>query len=179
MEKALLQAIVAPTRHLSVGMSILEAQGPGSRLREYANTFLNSIVRRQVSANDASTGDSRMEVASTFALSVGRNFALHGWAASDSLESLLDSRSASTTWNLSFGDKLKIPSEKGTILPRWVASVGKCSLTDGTTLSPDMLEFSTEFDLGNGMSCHPGMVAVRDASSTWTILAGAKAVWDF
>ena len=179
-EKALLQAIVAPTRHLSVGMSALEVQGSSSRLRQQASAFLNSILRREVPvSNTVSAGESRLEVASTFALSIGKNFALHGWAASDSLESFLEIRPASTTWNLSFGDTLKVPSANGTILPRWVASIGKCSIADGTTLAPDMLEFSTEFNLGNGMTCHPGMVAVRDAASTWTILAGAKAVWDF
>lgn len=178
-EKALLQAIVAPTRHLSLGMTLLEAQSSERSLREYANALLQSLVRRQEFSNDTPVGRSRMEVATTFALSVGNNLAFHGWAASDSLESLLDTQAASTTWNLSFGDKLKIPSDRGTILPRWVASIGKASLSNGNTLAPDMLEFSTEFDLGNGMSCHPGMVAVRDATSTWTVLAGAKAVWDF
>lgn len=185
-EKTLAQIIVAPTRQFSVGMSVLEAQPEGSpRVREYRAMLLNSILKRQRFAPRRETagttdGRSTTEFASNFALSVGNNFALHGWAASDSIDSLINASPSSMTWNISFGDKLKIPSDDAnTLLPRWVASIGKCSGADGTTLAPDMLEFSTEFDLGNGMSCHPGMVAVRDATSTWTVLAGAKAVWDF
>lgn len=181
-EKALLQVILAPTRHLSVGMSVLEAQGPGSRLREYANTLLNSIIQRPAASNTPNIDRSAMEIAGNFALSVGNNFAVHGWAASDSVGSLFNAQPTTMTWNISFGDKIQVVSNTNTILPRWVASVGKSSVPNRTTrdaLTPDIFEFSTEFDLGNGLSCHPGMVAVRDTASTWTILAGAKTVWDF
>lgn len=121
-------------------------------------------------ASSSTTG----EVAGTVALSLGGNFAVHGWAASKSFSSLFDKSSASTTWNVAFGDKLKNGSS------RWVASVGKVDESSAKELlNPDTLEFSTEFDLGNGMTWQPGVVAVRDQRDQWTVLAGAKAVWDF
>jgi len=110
------------------------------------------------------------------AVSLGDNFAVHGWAASSSLSSMLrrtGAASDATTWNVSFGDTLR----DGT--SRWVASVGKVSAATGATLDPDSIEFSTEFDLGSGMVVQPGVVAVRDTSRQWTVLAGAKACWDF
>jgi hypothetical protein len=80
-----------------------------------------------------------------------------------------------TIWNISVGDTVADG------FARWVASMGKSMVntsSNAVDMRPDTLEFSTEFDLGNGMACHPGMVALRQGE-TWTVLAGAKAVWDF
>lgn len=171
-DRALLQAIVAPTKRLSFGISMLEGPNGDSMLSQQLARFLPIL--------DGSPTASPGEVAGTVAVSLGDNFAVHGWAASSSFSSMLrrtGAASDATTWNVSFGDTLR----DGT--SRWVASVGKVSAgstgSTGATLDPDALEFSTEFDLGSGMVVQPGVVAVRDTSRQWTVLAGAKAVWDF
>ena len=164
-DKVLLQAIVAPIKRLSVGLSMLEGPSGDSMLSQQLARFL-----------DGTPTTSPGEVAATVALSLGDNLALHGWAASSSFDSIVDRKSSATTWNVSLGDTLR----DGT--SRWVASVGKVSeatKTTGANLEPDSLEFSTEFDLGSGMTVQPGVVAVRDQRDQWTILAGAKACWDF
>jgi len=178
-EKALVQVIAAPTKQLSVGVSLLEVQGQeSSKIIKYADMLLNSILRRNSDSTRGQSTSQPLELGANFALSVGNDFAIHGWAVTDSPDTLI---SNTTTWNLSFGDKVR-NSEGASMIPRWVASIGKSSKNTTDTsqsMIPDTLEFSTEFDLGNGVTCHPGMVAVRDQNDTWTVLAGAKAVWDF
>ena len=109
-------------------------------------------------------------MAGTVALSIGGNFAVHGWAVSSSFKSMFDRMTSAasatpslTAWNVSFGDTLRDGSS------RWIASVGKVGETTGNDLEPDALEFSTEFDLGNGMTWQPGVVAVRDQRNQWTV----------
>jgi hypothetical protein len=165
-DKTLLQALVAPTRRLSLGLTLLEDPSGNSSV---AYKLLNLLG----SARLTTEAKADPEVAGTVALSLGDNFAVHGWAAAHSFASMMDTSSTSTTWNVSFGDTLRGSS-------RWVASVGKVDqLSNNGALAPDTMEFSTEFDLGNGMTWQPGMVAVRDRQERWTVLAGAKAVWDF
>ena len=167
-DKALLQAIIAPTKRLSLGLTMLESPNGDSIVSQQLARFL-----------DASPTASPGEVAATAALSIGDNFAVHGWAVSSSLKSMYErvtsatSSAPPTTWNVSFGDTLRDGSS------RWIASVGKINEATGKDLEPDALEFSTEFDLGNGMTWQPGVVAVRDQRDRWTVLAGAKACWDF
>lgn len=178
-EKALVQVIAAPTKQFSVGVSLLEVQGQeSSKIVQYADMLLNSILRRNSDSTRSQPASQALELGANFALSVGNDFAIHGWAVTDSPDKLI---SNTTIWNLSFGDKVR-NSDGASMIPRWVASIGKTSRNTTDTsqsMIPDTLEFSTEFDLGNGFTCHPGMVAVRDQNDTWTVLAGAKAVWDF
>ena len=170
-DKALLQAIVAPTKRLSLGLTMLEGPSGDSLVSRQLARFLNGgpSVSSQSSVYSAASA-SAGEVAGTVALSIGGNFAVHGWAASSSLRSMFDRMTPAasaapspTAWNVSFGDTLRDGSS------RWLASVGKVSEATGKDLEPDALEFSTEFDLGNGMTWQPGVVAVRDQRNQWTV----------
>lgn len=175
-DKALVQLLAAPTKALSIGVSLLESQQAdgGSGLVRYATEFLTSRISNENSDRSSSaTPMDAVEVSTSFALSLRQNLAVHGWMASDSPGSMMNANT--TTWNISVGDTVADG------FARWVASMGKSMVntsSNAVDMRPDTLEFSTEFDLGNGMACHPGMVAVRQGE-TWTVLAGAKAVWDF
>lgn len=177
-DTALLQAIVAPTNLLSLGLTMLEGPTGDSLVSRQLARFLNggtstSSVSPATSTPYASGG----EVAGTVALSIGGNFAVHGWAVSSSFKSIIDRMTSATStapsptaWNVSFGDTLRDGSS------RWLASVGKVGEATGKDLEPDALEFSTEFDLGNGMTWQPGVVAVRDQRNQWTVRTGTPSI---
>jgi hypothetical protein len=170
-DKALLQAIVAPTKRLSLGLSMLEGPTGDSLISRQLARFLNGGPSASSVSPASSTAPALGgEVAGTVALSIGGNFAVHGWAVSSSFKSMFDRMTSAasatpslTAWNVSFGDTLRDGSS------RWIASVGKVGETTGNDLEPDALEFSTEFDLGNGMTWQPGVVAVRDQRNQWTV----------
>lgn len=172
---AFVQVLVAPVNELSLGVTLTETPDNSSRLWRYGDMVLGSLLKSHTPTHSESL-DSDMEIGGSFALSLG-NYALHGWATtqygniSDMLNGSIDS------WNIALGEKQTTASSA-----RLIVSAGKTPMSSTSSntsdIAPNTFELSTEFDLGNGLSCQPGLLGIRDGSS-WTLLAGAKTHWNF
>lgn len=168
-ETALFQILCAPFKSLSLGLTLSEAQADTSHFKYLRDSLLSSVIKSYSSSSER-PDKLDVEAAGSFALSLG-NYAIHGWSVRH-----LRSDANNLTWNLSLGDKLPT----GPMQSRWVISVGKSfpQSRSSDILSPDAFELGSEFDVGAGLHFHPGLVGIKDRSQ-WTILAGAKTVWDF
>jgi len=178
-EKVMAQAVFAPLKALSLGFTVSDPTASNGKLKEYADSLMRFVSKAPQARTQDTTSDktvSDLEIATSFALSLGK-YACHGWASTNTSGTLF---SNDVAWNVVLGDKGTEPGQE----LRWILSAGRTFKSDTTTnppinnLKPDTFEVSTDIDLGNGLHCQPGVLAIKQQSS-WVFLAGAKTVWDF
>lgn len=183
----LAQAVIAPMKAFSFGFSVLEPRGTISQL-------LTHVASRSATTSDALTsilsqGQEGRRIGCSFALASGGGGALHGWATTGA-KALANRSFEEYEWGLALGPQ---PDGSGN---GWVLGMGKVPLlggatatvvppsTDGssgdlkTVLQPNVLEASTQINLGDGLCVTPGVVMMRRRGRN-TLFAGLKTAWMF
>jgi len=170
-DTAFAQAVVAPLRALSLGLTVVEP------LR--APDAAGSGVQLAVAGKGGAAGRlTERQLGATMALSVG-GAAVHGWAsaAADSVEKR---KLEDVEWGLTLGPR---PDGSGT---GWALGIGKCGpgIAPGPgedpllALQPNVVELSTHFNVGDGLVVTPGVVMLRRNQQP-TMFAGFKTIWQF
>ena len=178
-EKVMVQTVFAPLKAMSLGFTVSDPTASNGKLKEYTDSLMRFVSKApQARTQDTISGNaaSDLEIAGSFALSLGK-YACHGWATTTTPGNLF---SNDVAWNVVLGDKGTEPGQE----LRWILSAGKTFKSETkpnskiNDLKPDTFEISTDIDLGNGLHCQPGVLAIKQQSS-WVFLAGAKTIWDF
>lgn len=171
-----LQAVVAPLSALSLGLTMVEPVGapsvPGGPVQ------LTGIA--EGTARPMQEQGTR-QLGATAAMAFG-DIAVHGWtaAAADSLESR---NFHNAQWGVTMAPR---PDGSAT---SWALGIGKVAAGGSPTaspvasdtieaLQPNIMELSTQFDLGDGMLLTPGLVVMRRGGQH-TVYAGVKTSWVF
>ena len=185
----LAQAVIAPIPAISLGVTVLE---PGENFLGGDDGLLTagalgsargSLPSARGSARSSRGGGaasivSQREYGAMVAVA-GGNFALHGWATADT-DTVETKAWHDVQWGLTLGPR---PDGSGN---GWSLGVGKVtavgpglqSIDPVEALQPNMVELSTQWNLGEGMLLTPGVVVLRKDGKS-TIFAGVKTAWMF
>lgn len=172
-DHAFLQAIVAPTKHLSLGLAMIEPLQMPSTVNQALN---EEIVEESVPMQAAE------KVRRFAALVALRSFGLvmHGWATSEGDLAMHRSWNGKQ-WGFSVGPKAV--QGAGGEGASWAVAVGRLGETRGIqhwqkAIQPDTYEVSAQIHVGEGMSVIPGITTLRRNDRT-TVFAGLKTSWQF
>jgi hypothetical protein len=170
-----LQAIVAPSTHLSVGLAMMEP------FQTSFKTISDDQPSDGLQSNQAisiPTAEKSRRYAALVALRSSK-LVMHGWATLEGDSAMYRSWNG-TKWGLCIGPKPRqAAGEPGS---SWAVAVGR--LGEGVirrwqeAIQPDTYEVSAQIHFGEGMSVIPGIVTLRRNDHT-TVFAGLKTCWQF
>lgn len=197
----LLQVVVAPTKSLSLGLTVLEPNifrdAPGDDTPRSSHLQLlsqgialgspegssaaNKGLSSESSSLDRNFSQYRRQLGAMFALDCIGGLAFHGWATTPE-----DSISAGiydeVQWGLS-----AFPRPDGSD-SGWALGIGRCSKIGSTSrtqmtgvlksMDPNMLEVSSHFNMGDGILVSPGVVLLRQEGNA-AVFAGLRSTWMF
>jgi hypothetical protein len=185
------QAVISPIPAISLGLTILE---PGENLlRGGGSSGISGSSSSSSSSPTSSSlgggvggiggvlpppGQPQRQLGGMVALSI-KDLALHGWAAADS-DSLETKAWHDIQWGMSVGPR-QDGSGNG-----WSLGVGKIAAAGPgpqseellEALQPNLIEISTQWNMGDGMLLTPGVVVLKKGGQN-TVFAGIKTAWMF
>lgn len=196
LDVVMAQAVVAPVPALSLGLAVLEPREalaanlfpppPSARPSEAETPLPTPRMSARgpvpsagaLSAAAAAAGPPRRQLGATAALAAGP-LALHAWAAADG-DAVQAQAWHRVQWGASVG-----PQGDGSG-SGWCLGVGRVdaagpgtrSADPAQALAPNLLEVSTQLNLGEGMLLTPGVVVLRRGGQS-TVFAGLKTAWMF
>lgn len=177
MDHAFLQAVVAPSTHLSVGLAVMEPIQTSCRTTSDDQPS-DGLQSNQNAIPAVPTAERSRRFAALVALR-SSGLVMHGWATYEGDSSVYQSWNG-TQWGFCLGPKpLQAAEEPGS---SWAVAVGR--LGKGViqhwqeAIQPDTYEVSAQIHLGEGMSVIPGIVTLRRNDHT-TVFAGLKTCWQF
>lgn len=179
------QAVISPIPAISLGLTVLE---PGENLLRRPGSHLSSSSNSSSSPTSSSLGGIRppppppsqqqRQLGGMIALSI-RDLALHGWTAAEA-DSVETKAWHDIEWGMSLG-----PQQDGSG-NGWCLGIGKVAAAGPgpqsedplEALQPNLMEISTQWNMGDGMLLTPGVVVLRKGGQN-TVFAGVKTAWMF
>jgi len=179
------QAVISPIPAISLGLTVLE---PGDNLLRRSGSPSSSSSN---SSSPSSLGDigapplappppgqQQRQLGGMVALSIG-GLALHGWTAADA-DAVETKAWHDIDWGMSVGPR-QDGSGNG-----WCLGIGKVAAAGPgpqsedplEALQPNLVEISTQWNMGDGMLLTPGVVVLRKGGQN-TVFAGVKTAFMF
>jgi hypothetical protein len=179
------QAVVSPIPAISLGLTILEPAEnllnlPESRGSSSSSTPTSSSLGGVGVGGIAPPplGQQQRQLGGMLAVSIG-DLALHGWtaAAADTVET---KAWHVIQWGMSVGPRQDGSGNGWSLGIGKIAAAGPGTQSDDPleALQPNLMEISTQWNMGDGMLLTPGVVVLRKGGQN-TVFAGLKTAWLF
>ena len=172
------QAVISPIPAISLGLTVLE---PGQNLLRPGNSTssASSDTSSSLGGGAAAPLQQRQRLlGGTLALSAGE-LALHGWTAAEA-DSIYTKSWHDIQWGMSVGPRQEGSGNGWSLGIGKVAAAGAGAQSDDPleALQPNLMEISTQWNMGDGLLLTPGVVVLRKGGQN-TVFAGVKTAWLF